>query len=589
MKIIQKIEPTIPKLAKRKKVAAYARVSVEKGRTMHSLSAQVSYYSKLIQKNAEWEYAGVYSDGGISGASTKKREGFKQMVEDAENGEIDIILTKSISRFARNTVDLLETVRHLKAIGVEVWFEKENIHSLSGDGELMLSILASFAQEEITSLSNNIKWSIQKKYMQGKANARFRIYGYRWEGDNLVIQPDEAKVVKLIYDNYLNNFSAEETAAQLREMGVKGLNGGKFSAVSVRQMLKNITYTGNLVLQKYMVTDPFTKKLKRNHGELSKYYVENNHEAIIPMEVWQKVQDEIARRRRVGQRANISHKIYPFTSKVRCSKCGKNYIRGTRLDKRNNRRRHYWTCWTKRSKGRDACFTKEVPEYVLNEKTAEVLGLDNFDEKIFESKIERIDVIGDNRLDFVFFDGQIKTVNWESKFNYKGKPWTEERMQWQKEGYVRDENHPPKRRFKTFSRYIQCGYCGKYYISTLGKLSGGKKVQKWSCYTKKAFCPNPHDRRYIPEAVLEELVCDVLNLETFDVKVMEDKIEKLVAYSDEIKFIFKDGHDESRKLVIPRAKNPEYSQETLQKMSEKRKEWWRRKHEESNNNSSNNQ
>lgn len=149
MKVIQKIEPTKPKIAKRKRVAAYARVSVDKGRTMHSLSAQVSYYSKLIQKNPDWEYVGVYSDGGISGRTTESRNEFKRLIKDCKDGKVDIILTKSISRFARNTVDLLETVRDLRAINVEVRFEKENIHSLSGDGELMLSILASFAQEEV--------------------------------------------------------------------------------------------------------------------------------------------------------------------------------------------------------------------------------------------------------------------------------------------------------------------------------------------------------------------------------------------------------------------------------------------------------
>ncbi|WP_252210910.1 recombinase family protein [Enterococcus durans] len=164
MKVIQKIEPTKPKIAKRKRVAAYARVSVGKGRTMHSLSAQVSYYLKLIQKNPDWEYVGVYSDGGISGRTTESRNEFKRLIKDCEEGKVDIILTKSISRFARNTVDLLETVRKLRAINVEVRFEKENIHSLSGDGELMLSILASFAQEESRSISNNIKWSIQKRF-----------------------------------------------------------------------------------------------------------------------------------------------------------------------------------------------------------------------------------------------------------------------------------------------------------------------------------------------------------------------------------------------------------------------------------------
>lgn len=167
MKTVTKIEPQQPILKSRKRVAAYARVSMETERLQHSLSAQISYYNDKIQKNPDWLFAGVYVDDGISGTGTTKREEFNRMIADADAGKIDIILTKSISRFARNTVDLLETVRHLREIGVEVWFERENIHSLSGDGELMLSILASFAQEESRNISDNVKWGIRKRMEEG--------------------------------------------------------------------------------------------------------------------------------------------------------------------------------------------------------------------------------------------------------------------------------------------------------------------------------------------------------------------------------------------------------------------------------------
>lgn len=179
MKSVEKIERKLPELKRRKRVAAYARISMETERMRHSLSAQVSYYSSYIQKNPEWEYAGVYADNGISGTGTKKRTEFNRMIADCEAGKIDIVLTKSIQRFARNTVDLLETVRHLKDIGVKVRFEKENINSMSGDGELMMSILASFAQEESRSISENVKWGTVKRFKQGIPNGRFQIYGYR--------------------------------------------------------------------------------------------------------------------------------------------------------------------------------------------------------------------------------------------------------------------------------------------------------------------------------------------------------------------------------------------------------------------------
>ena len=186
------------------KVAAYARVSMESDRMMQSLSSQISYYSELIQKNPQWQYVGVYADNFISGTSTDKRTEFQRLVADCEAGKIDIVLTKSISRFARNTVDLLETVRRLKELGIEVRFEKERINSLSEDGELMLTLLASFAQEESRSISENIRWATQKRFEQGIPNGKFRVYGYRWEGDQLVPVPEEAAIVKRIFQNFLD-------------------------------------------------------------------------------------------------------------------------------------------------------------------------------------------------------------------------------------------------------------------------------------------------------------------------------------------------------------------------------------------------
>ena len=212
---LRKIEAAGPAIREKKKVAAYARVSMQSERMLHSLSAQVSYYSGLIQKNPDWEYAGVYADDFISGTNTVKRDEFKRMLADCEAGKIDIILTKSISRFARNTVDLLETVRRLKDLGVEVRFEKERIRSMDGDGELMLTILASFAQEESRSISDNVKWGIRKRMQNGIPNGHFRIYGYRWEGDELVIVPEEAEIVKRIFQNFLDGKSRLETEREL--------------------------------------------------------------------------------------------------------------------------------------------------------------------------------------------------------------------------------------------------------------------------------------------------------------------------------------------------------------------------------------
>ena len=220
MKTVEKIERKLPVLKARKRVAAYARVSMESERMQHSLSAQVSYYSALIQKNPEWEYAGVFADYGISGTGTKKRDEFNSMLAECEAGNIDIILTKSIQRFARNTVDLLNTVRHLKELGIEVRFEKENINSLSGDGELMLSILASFAQEESRSISENVKWGTIKRFRQGIPNGKFSILGYEWQDDRLVIIPEEAEIIRWIYVEYMKGASRIEIGRALMDRGI---------------------------------------------------------------------------------------------------------------------------------------------------------------------------------------------------------------------------------------------------------------------------------------------------------------------------------------------------------------------------------
>ena len=425
MRTITKLETKNIELPKLKRVAAYARVSVERGRTLNSYSAQVSYYNELIQKNPEWEFAGVYSDLGISGTGIEKRNDFKRLLQDCEEGKIDIILTKSISRFARNTVDLLNVVRHLKELGIEVRFEKEGISSLTGDGELMLSILASFAQEEVISTSNNIKWAIKKKFESGKPQCRYKIYGYRWDGDNLVIEPEEAKIVKLIFQMYLNKVSAERMEIELKEMGVIATNGGYFNIGTIRDMLLNITYTGNLLLQKSYTPNPLVRRKVKNNGELPKYYVENNHEAIIPMEMFIQVQEERKRRKAEGQRANFGKNITCFSCRVKCPICGKNYMRNPRSKNSDGIKAHIWTCGTRLTGGSKACPGKTINEIALKRVSAKVLGLDEFDSNAFDEQIEKVIVVGDDLLEFHFNDGKIVSEKWE--YNARKEYWTEEK------------------------------------------------------------------------------------------------------------------------------------------------------------------
>lgn len=379
---IRKIEQTMPAIAPRKKVAAYARVSVESERMSHSLSAQVSYYSALIQRNPDWEYAGVYADYGISGTGTARREEFRKMVEDADAGKIDIILTKSIQRFARNTVDLLETVRHLKSIGVEVRFEKEGISSMSGDGELMLTILASFAQEESRSISDNVKWGTRKRMAEGIPNGRFRVYGYRWEGDALAIVPEEAAVVRRIFQNFLDGKSRLETEREFAAEGITTRDGCRWVDSNLKVVLTNITYTGSLLLQKEFIADPITKHRKKNRGELPQYYVEGTHPAIIDKDTFDYVQAEMERRRELGALANKSLNTCCFTGKIKCPHCGVSYMHNRRTDRGLM---EFWNCGSKKKKkvGAGCPVGGTINHQNLMKACADVLGTEGFDEDVF--------------------------------------------------------------------------------------------------------------------------------------------------------------------------------------------------------------
>ena len=282
MSKIHKIEAMIPKQIEKKKVAAYARVSALTEMTQYSFSAQVNYYSALIQKNPNWKYVGVYADKGITGRSIKKRKEFNRLIDDCNNGKIDLILTKSVSRFARDTVDTLNTIRHLKNIGVDVYFEKENIHSISQEGELLLTFLAAYAQAESENTSENIKWGIRKGFKVGKPNGYKAPYGYKWNGNSYSIVPEQGAIVKEIYKRYLDGEPAYSIAKALKKRGIKGQTGIPMDDSTTRYIVSNISYTGTLLLQKWFFTQNHVRK--ENKGELPMYAVENMFEPLISKE-----------------------------------------------------------------------------------------------------------------------------------------------------------------------------------------------------------------------------------------------------------------------------------------------------------------
>ncbi len=348
------IEGQKPVLPRKKKVAAYARVSRDTEQLMHSLSAQVSYYSDLIQRTPGWDYAGVYVDAGITGTSAAARPEFQRLIADCEAGKIDIVLTKSISRFARNTVDLLATVRRLKELGVEVRFEKERIHSLTGDGEVMLTVLASFAEQESVSLSNNIKWTFQKKFRNGEVHSHQKMLGYRWEGDKRLVIPEEAEIVRFIFREYISGKSYTAIARELDEKGVKSVHGaGHFPFASVKLILRTEEYTGCMVMQKEYNISP--KRQRLNRGELPKYMVDGHHEAIIDRETFGQVQEIMAERS--AKRESRKGLDSPFAGLIRCGECGCSVCgHRTRTSRKNGDSRFVtWRCVGKNNGGKCGC------------------------------------------------------------------------------------------------------------------------------------------------------------------------------------------------------------------------------------------
>ena len=427
---VRKIEPVVA-LKPRKRVAAYARISMESDRLNRSLSAQISYFSELIQRNPEWIYVGVYADSGISGGDIRRRAEFQRLLDDCNAGKINIVLCKSISRFARNTVDLLETVRHLKSIGVEVRFEKENINSFSTDGELLLSVLAGFSEEESRSQSENAKWSIQKKFARGE-QWHVAAYGYRWNGETFVICEEEAEAIRVIFDNFLKNVPFRRTAGWLKE------NGHACSMPFIRYVLENPVYVGDVILQRYFTENPRTHKIIKNTGQLPRYLVTDNHAPIISRETFDKVQEKIKESYEFNPAAHRIVKPSCFSAKIICSKCGRNFVKGLAKSNRHDGLQEHWYCFGKLRKKN--CDAKNISGHRLRLACCEILGLDDFDENVFARTVEKILTTDTDVLEFHFYDGTIKSARIHY-FSQEEKKYTDPHRKpfgytWSKNGYV---------------------------------------------------------------------------------------------------------------------------------------------------------
>ena len=356
---------------RRLRVAAYCRVSTDQEEQESSYEAQIGYYTEKINSNAEWQMAGIFADEGITGTQAKKRPEFLKMIRHCRQGKIDMILTKSLSRFARNTVDSLKYIRDLKALGIAIVFEKENINTLETDTEMMLTIMSCFAQAESESISKNVSWGIRQSFKSGNVPMQYaRLLGYRkGDDDKPEIVPEEAEIVKEIYRLYLDGMSLNMIVDRLNEKGLttKGSNSPYRKEV-VQRILTNEKYTGDALLQKTYVTDCITKKTRKNNGELPMYLVKNHHEPIISHADFNRVQEEMARRsaKRViaekltkGEQGKYSAK-YALSELLICSECGSHYRRVTWTAK--GFKEIKWRCIIRLHYGKKKCHSSPTVE-----------------------------------------------------------------------------------------------------------------------------------------------------------------------------------------------------------------------------------
>jgi len=364
----------------KQRVVAYCRVSTYSDEQATSYEAQIEHYTNFIQKNEEWEFAKIFADDGISGTNTKKREEFNRMIEECMAGNIDMIITKSISRFARNTLDCLKYIRLLKEKNIPVYFEKENINSLDSKGEILLTIMASLAQQESESLSKNVKLGLQFRYQNGEVQVNHnRFMGYtKDEEGHLIIEPTEAEIIKRIYLEYLQGSSLKQIGESLESDGILTAAGkAKWRPETIKKILKNEKYIGDALLQKTYTVDVLTKKRVKNNGIVPQYYVENNHEAIIPRDLYMQVQEEMVRRGNIrsgkGRKKRVYSSKYALSSIVYCPKCGDIY---RRIAWNNRGKRSFvWRCVTRVEHGPERCDAPTVQETELQEAVIKAINM----------------------------------------------------------------------------------------------------------------------------------------------------------------------------------------------------------------------
>ena len=424
-KIVTKIEAN-PLLVSREneyrqlRVAAYCRVSTDSDEQLDSYEAQLAYYTDAIAKNPKWRFAGIYADEGITGTQANKRPNFQKMIRDCEKGKIDFILTKSVARFARNTVDSLKYVRKLKAMGIGVFFEEQALDSMKSENEMFLGLYSVMAQAESENISANVRWGIQQRMKSGTFAFRYTILGYRrGENGEPEIIPEEAEIVRKIFNMYLEGASLDQIKSYLETNGIKTKKGKSvWSKQIIQDMLCNERFAGDMLLQKTYIENCINKKVKKNRGEMAKYLITNNHPAIISKETFKLVQAEIARRSSKRKTSDLSiteqgkySGKFALTEILVCGECGSPYRRKTWVIKGEKKR--VWRCLNRVEHGTQYCkhsvsideeklqeaicrglrnafeYRDEVSELILSGLSYAVTGDDNIlDAYVIEQKIK---------------------------------------------------------------------------------------------------------------------------------------------------------------------------------------------------------
>ena len=401
MKKITKIESVTTQQKKKLRVAAYCRVSTGSDEQLVSLEAQKTHYEEYITSNPEWEFAGIYYDEGITGTKKEKRPSLNRMIQDCEDGKIDFIVTKSLSRFARNTTDCLELVRRLLELHIPVYFEKENLNTGSMESELLLSVMSSLAESESVSISENNKWGVRCRFENGTFKIAYAPYGYSVKNGEFSIRDDEAVWVRFMFDKAVEGLSSYQIALLLAERNAPTRRNGKWTSAKVADMLKNEKYIGDCLFQKTYRDSYFKRHL--NRGEKDQFYMEGHHEAIVSKEVFEAAGRAIELRKNEKRVKTVPNTLYPFTGKIICGECGALLVR--HMNSTGSFKYPAWVC-REHLHHKEKCSMRYVRESALKAAFATMMNklifgrkevlqglLDDIRKKNNKSDLKRIDEI----------------------------------------------------------------------------------------------------------------------------------------------------------------------------------------------------